>query len=64
MGTSFHSGGFSYNTVAGLLLAEFVVDGKTRIDLSAFSPDRFEPEKVDAFVSTTVSQSSAVPRRH
>lgn len=64
VGASFHSGGFSYNTAVGLLLAEFVVDGKPRIDLSAFSPDRFESEEVDAFLSTTVSQSSAVPRRH
>ena len=47
-----------------LLLAEWVADGKTSIDLTAFSPDRFSPARVDAYLSTTHRQQDAVPRRH
>ena len=61
---SFHSGGFAYSPAAGLLLAEWVADGKTSIDLTAFSPDRFSPARVDAYLSTTHRQQDAVPRRH
>jgi glycine/D-amino acid oxidase-like deaminating enzyme len=64
LGVSFHSGGFSYNPVAGLLLAELVADGKTFMDISAFSPDRFSREQIEAHLSTTVTQSQAVRRRH
>lgn len=64
VGASFHSGGFSYNTAAGLLLAEYAVEGRTCIDLGAFSPDRFDTETIDAYLASTVRQSSAVARRH
>jgi len=63
-GLAFHSGGFAYNPAAGLLLAEFVADGRTRIDVGAFSPDRFDPRAVDAYLATAVPQKSAVRRRH
>lgn len=64
LGCAFHSGGFAYNPAAGLLLAEFVADGQTQIDLSAFSPDRFAPGEVNDYLATTVTQESAVRRRH
>lgn len=64
LGCAFHSGGFAYNPVAGLLLAEFVADGRTQIDVSAFSPDRFAPTEVADYLATTVAQEAAVRRRH
>jgi glycine/D-amino acid oxidase-like deaminating enzyme len=63
-GLAFHSGGFAYNPAAGTLLAEFVADGHTSIDVSAFSPDRFDPREVDEYMATTVPQEAAVRRRH
>ncbi len=64
VGTAFHSGGFSYNTVAGLLLAELVVDGQSSIDISGFSPDRFEQETTDDYLATTILQREVALRRH
>ena len=56
VGTAFHSGGFAYNPVAGMLLAELVADGVTSIDVSAFSPDRFEAGEVADFTASSVTQ--------
>jgi sarcosine oxidase subunit beta len=64
VGVAFHSGGFAYNPASGLLLAEFVADGRTRIDLTAFSPERFDPREVDQYLAATVPQSRAFQRRH
>lgn len=68
VGASFHSGGFSYNTIAGLSLAEFVMDGGTSVDLTAFAPDRYlqsmNDSEIDAYLSKVVPQSAAVRRRH
>jgi len=64
LGCAFHSGGFAYNPAAGLLLAEFVADGRTQIDVSAFAPDRFAPSEVADYLATTVVQDEAVRRRH
>lgn len=64
LGCAFHSGGFAYNPAAGLLLAEFVADGRTQIDVSAFAPDRFAPNEVADYLATTVAQEAAVRRRH
>jgi sarcosine oxidase, subunit beta len=64
VGCGFHSGGFAYNPVAGELLAESVIDGKPRIDLTSFSPNRFDPATVQAHLATTVTQANAVRRRH
>jgi glycine/D-amino acid oxidase-like deaminating enzyme len=61
---AFHSGGFAYNPAAGYLLAEFVADGRTSIDVSAFSPDRFDQRETDAYLATTIPQGQAVRRRH
>lgn len=64
LGTSFHSGGFSYNPAAGMLLAECVVDGETSIDISAFSPNRFTAEDIGAHLATRCRQADMERRRH
>lgn len=64
LGCAFHSGGFAYNPVAGLLLAEFVADGRTQIDVSAFSPNRFTTAAVNEYLAMTVTQAHAIRRRH
>jgi glycine/D-amino acid oxidase-like deaminating enzyme len=61
---AFHSGGFAYNPAAGQLLAEIVADGRASVDVSAFSPDRFDPAEADAYLAETIPQSGAVRRRH
>jgi sarcosine oxidase subunit beta len=61
---AFHSGGFSYNTAAGVLLAEMVADGRASIDVSSFSPDRFDRRVASEYLSQRVPQSAAVRRRH
>lgn len=61
---AFHSGGFSYNTVAGVLLAEMVAGSRTSIDVSAFSPDRFDRGQASEYLAKRVPQSAAVQRRH
>jgi len=64
VGVAFHSGGFAYNPVSGLLLAEFITDGRTRIDVSAFSPDRFNRLETEGYLAETLSQKNVVRRRH
>jgi glycine/D-amino acid oxidase-like deaminating enzyme len=64
IGVAFHSGGFAYNPVAGLLLAEFVADGHTSIDVSAFSSERFDASHTDGFLAATIAQKHVVSRRH
>lgn len=64
LGCAFHSGGFAYSPAAGLLLAEWVADGRPSLDINAFSPARFGPAEVDAYLATTVTQAHAVRRRH
>lgn len=64
VGASFHSGGFSYNPVAGLFLAQCVVDGRTSIDISSFSPDRFDSQEIEADLARTVCQAEMETRRH
>jgi len=64
MAIAFHSGGFAYNPVAGFLMAEIVVDGRSSIDVSTFSPKRFDPKAVDEHLTTTVAQKNAARRRH
>ena len=51
LGCNFNSGGFGYHAVAGLLISEFIVDGQTRIDVAAFSPDRFKDIDVEAYLA-------------
>ncbi|MEX0641203.1 MAG: FAD-binding oxidoreductase [Pirellulales bacterium] len=61
---AFHSGGFSYNTVAGLLLAEMVTGRPLSVDIAAFSPDRFSASATEDFLLTPHVQAQAVRRRH
>ncbi len=64
VGTSFHSGGFAYNPVAGQLLAELAINGQTQLNIDAFSPDRFDTRAVDDYLASRVQQKDAVSRRH
>ena len=64
IGCAFHSGGFAYNPVAGLLLAELIAEGKSRINVDDFSPDRFDVDTTAEYLAATVPQSAAVRRRH
>ena len=57
LATNFNSGGFGYHPVFGLLVAEFIVDGKTRIDASEFSPDRFKEFDTQAYLEREVTYS-------
>jgi glycine/D-amino acid oxidase-like deaminating enzyme len=61
---SFHSGGFSYNTVAGLLLSELVLGKPTSVDITTFSPDRFDRASTDTFLAQPATQANVVRRRH
>lgn len=64
VGAAFHSGGFAYNPASGMLLAEFVADGRTQMDISAFSPDRFDPVETEDYLAATVQLKHAARRRH
>jgi glycine/D-amino acid oxidase-like deaminating enzyme len=64
VGVAFHSGGFAYNPVTGMLLAEFVADGQTSIDVSAFAPERFDRNETEVYLAETVAQRNVVRRRH
>ena len=64
LGCAFHSGGFAYNPVAGLFLAELTATGHTTVDISAFSPNRFAADTTANYLATTVTQADAVQRRH
>lgn len=61
---AFHSGGFAYNPVAGFLMAEYVADGKTSIDIRAFSPDRFDTAETAEYNAATLQQKNVARRRH
>lgn len=64
LGTAFHSGGFAYNPVAGLLLAELAAGRTSSVDITTFAPDRFAPQAVTDYLAITVAQKDAVRRRH
>ena len=67
VGVAFHSGGFAYNPASGVLLAECVADGRTEIDIGAFSPDRFDQEETEAYNQTLITHGEYSPgqsRRH
>jgi glycine/D-amino acid oxidase-like deaminating enzyme len=63
VGAAFHSGGFSYNTAAGYLLAECVVDGRASIDISRFSPNRFDADEAERYLSTDLKYGQVHARR-
>ncbi len=67
--TAFHSGGFAYNPAVGSLLADMIVDGESPIDISAFSPDRFDRQQSSNYLCRDLTQGEVVdqvffPRRH
>ena len=64
VGVAFHSGGFAYNPVSGLLLAELVADGKTKLNIATFSPARFSDSETREYLATTVPQKKSARRRH
>ena len=64
VGVNFHSGGFGYNPVAGMLLSEYVVDGETSIDVDAFLPDRFAEVDTEAYLSTPLKHHEMGQKRH
>jgi glycine/D-amino acid oxidase-like deaminating enzyme len=64
MGCAFHSGGFAYSPAAGLLLAELVADGRTQIDISAFSPARFTMSATQEYLGTDSIAGEGERRRH
>jgi sarcosine oxidase subunit beta len=66
VGNCFHSGGFTYSPAVGLFLAQYVAQGATSVDLTAFSPARFDawPKETADYVMATVPQRNASRRRH
>ena len=64
IGAHFHSGGFAYNPVSGLLIAEHVVDGETSIDTEMYNPVRFGSVNTDAFLSSPIMHSDMGVIRH
>ena len=66
VGLAFQGSGFAYNPAAGQLLSEFVADGHASLDVSAFSPDRFDRSQVEAFLARRITEGDlAMPvRRH
>ena len=64
VGAHFHSGGFAYNPVSGLLIAEHVVDGGTRIDSEMYSPARFGSVDTDAFLAAPIMHDDMGRVRH
>ncbi|MXX92271.1 MAG: FAD-binding oxidoreductase [Chloroflexi bacterium] len=64
VGAHFHSGGFAYNPVSGLMLAEHVVDGGTSIDTEMYNPARFGSIDTEAFLSSPVMHSEMGITRH
>ena len=64
VGAHFHSGGFAYNPVSGLLVAEHVVDGGTRIDTELYTPARFGEVDTDAFLAAPITHDEMGHARH
>ena len=64
IGAHFHSGGFAYNPVSGLLIAQHVVDGDTSIDTEMYSPARFGNIDTNTFLSTPIMHSKMGMTRH
>ena len=64
VGAHFHSGGFAYNPVSGLLIAEHVVDGGTNIDSEMYSPARFGNVDTDSFLAAPIMHDEMGVVRH
>ena len=64
VGAHFHSGGFAYNPVSGLILAEHVVDGGTSFNTDIYRPERFAHVDTGAFLSEPIMHSAMGRVRH
>ena len=64
VGAHFHSGGFAYNPVSGLLIAEHVMDGGTRLDSEMYSPARFGHVDTDSFLAAPIMHDEMGVVRH
>jgi glycine/D-amino acid oxidase-like deaminating enzyme len=64
LGLAFHSGGFAYNPGTGELLAEYASQGKTSIDVSSWSPNRFDPRQTSTYLREVLRQKDIAKRRH
>lgn len=64
VGAHFHSGGFAYNPASGLLVAEHVVDGETRINSDMYSPARFGSVDTDGFLASPIMHHDMGVVRH
>jgi sarcosine oxidase, subunit beta len=64
LGLAFHSGGFAYNPGTGELLAEYVSQGRTSIDVSSWSPNRFDPRETSDYLQEVLRQKDIAKRRH
>ena len=64
VGVNFHSGGFGYNPVAGMLLSEYVISGKTSVDVDAFLPDRFACVDTASYQSVPLKHHEILQKRH
>jgi len=64
LGTNFHSGGFAYNPVAGLLIAEHVVNGETSIDSDRYLPSRFIEFDTKSYLDKTYNIQDVEIKRH
>lgn len=64
LGVAFHSGGFAYNPGTGELLAQYVMEGRTAIDVRSWSPDRFDADEADEYIATRLTQAHSFRRRH
>ena len=62
--SNFHSGGFAYNPVAGMLISEHILEGKTSIDSDAYLPSRFEGFKTKEYLSKTHKLEDLEIKRH
>ena len=62
--SNFHSGGFAYNPVAGLLVTEHLLFGKTSIDSDSYLPSRFKDFKTKLYLDKTHKLEDLEVKRH
>ena len=60
LGTNFCSGGFGHTPMAGLLLAEYILDGQTTFDGSDFDPDRFKDFDTRGYLAQDITHHDMV----
>ena len=64
VGSNFHSGGFTYNPVAGQLIAEHVVDGETSIETKRYLPERFKGFDTKSYLQNSMTIEDMKFKRH